>query len=1082
MKRAMPIVCLHLMFVVITQAQSVPGVTNSSTVLQMCTDKWGECCEQNCYPVHNPADLYGKFYKPTGRDRHGCIQSDKNKLDAYLPENPCKGRKYTPTPSQPSMPQSQMNSYLADSVYEAWTSYYASGLFPAFDYAVDIVADDLGYIYVTGYSSDLPYGRLDYLTAKYDTSGTLIWTVRYNGIGNGDDCATALWVDASGNVYVTGESYTGPSTGYDCVTVKYDAAGVEQWVTCYNGQANTVDMGTCLVGDASGNVYVAGVSYCGPSTGYDYVTVKYNAAGVEQWVANYNGPGNGPDCAFALVTDNSGGIYVTGESYGSGTLRDYATIKYDVAGAEQWVARYNGPGNGTDCAIALSLDPSGGIYVTGESYGSGTLRDYATIKYDVAGVEQWIARYDGPASDNDIAINLVVDDSSNIYVFGSTYDPQTWTHKFATVKYNLAGVEQWVALFTDGTNNEAGDIVLDNSGSVYVTGSSRMTYYDRNYVTVKYNTAGTQQWATYYQGSVSGSYDVPTAIAVDNTGNIYVTGKSGPGDVFGFYIAIDYATVKYNSAGVEQWVACYDGPGNSWDKACDIAHDNAGNTYIAGFSVSSGTSADYFTVKYNADGTEQWVAQYNGQINGVDKAYAIAVDETGCVYVTGMSMTDSMTYDYDLCTVKYDAAGTEQWVVNYSGSGIGADMPYDIAVDDSGNVYVTGSAWGLSMAPDYCTIKYNSAGVEQWAALYDGPANSWDESWALAVDEFGNVYVTGIVSTSSFTTDCVTIKYDATGVEQWVATYNGSANDMDCGSDLAVDDAGNVYIAGTSNNGPGFFEDQDCLVIKYNSVGAEQWIAHYNGPSDNQDFTTAIALDDSNNVYATGASYDIIRDLDYLTIKYDNAGVEQWIASFNGGGEDCPGPFCLAINSGNICIAGYSETSGEEYYDYVAVQYNAAGVEQWVMRNSGPGNSFEDYFWPSLGMTVNDAGDVYVTGSSRCMERDYWSIATTIKYIQTSPGVHEEGTSTSSGFVLTQSCPNPFESSTIIRYVLPNACKVALKIYNSLGQEVETLVSDKEPAGVYTVEWSPENLPNGIYFYSLSAGDFTITKKTALLR
>jgi len=103
---------------------------------------------------------------------------------------------------------------------------------------------------------------------------------------------------------------------------------------------------------------------------------------LEQWVARYDGPGNTTDVANALVLDGAGNVYVTGGSEGSGTQDDYATVKYDSNGNQQWAARYNGPpGNANDGANALAVDGSGNVYVTGYSYGSGTGYDYATIKY-----------------------------------------------------------------------------------------------------------------------------------------------------------------------------------------------------------------------------------------------------------------------------------------------------------------------------------------------------------------------------------------------------------------------------------------------------------------------------------------------------------------------------------------------------------------------------------------------------------------------------------------------------------------------------------------------------------------------------
>ena len=255
----------------------------------------------------------------------------------------------------------------------------------------------------------------------------------------------------------------------------------------------------------------------------------------EGWLARYEGPGNLDDSAQAIALDRWGNVYVTGFSDGGGTGYDYATIKYNSAGQKEWVARYNGPGNDGDLAQAIAVDDSGNVYVTGFSVGSGTGFDYATIKYNSAGHEQWAARYNGPGNDFDEGLAIAVDTSGNVYVTGESWDPGTKTD-YATIKYNSAGQEQWVARY-----------------------------------------------------DCSAGIDNAAAIALDSSGNVYVTGDSGSGS--------DYATIKYNPAGQQQWVARYNGPGNDDDGATAIATDNSGNVYVTGFSVGSGVDYDYATIK-----------------------------------------------------------------------------------------------------------------------------------------------------------------------------------------------------------------------------------------------------------------------------------------------------------------------------------------------------------------------------------------------------------------------------------------------------------------------------------------------------
>jgi hypothetical protein len=425
------------------------------------------------------------------------------------------------------------------------------------------------------------------------------------------------------------------------------------WVSRYNGPGNSEDVAYAIAVDGVGNVYVTGRSY-GSGTGFDYATIKYDSFGMEQWVARYNGPGNYHDMAYAIAIDAVDNICVTGWSDGLDTSSDYTTIKYDSLGVEQWVMRYNGPGNGTDVANALTLDAGGNVYVTGYSDGGlGTYYDYATIKYNSSGVEQWIARYDGPRSEYDLANAIAVNSVGNVYVTGRS-DGIGTAYDYATIKYDSLGVEQWVARYDDGSN-----------------------------------------WC-----------DEANAIAVDGVGNVYVTGRSGT--------SRDYATIRYDSLGTEQWVAWYNGPANYVDGACAMALDTAANIYVTGFS--NGLGRDYATIKYDSSGVEQWVARYNGPGNQHDEAFAIAVDIAGNSYVTGYSHGGSGT-DYDYATVRYDTWGVERAVVRYDGPTHNDDFAFAIAVNNQDNVYVTGKSYDTYW--DYATIRYSPLEVEEMIECYD---------------------------------------------------------------------------------------------------------------------------------------------------------------------------------------------------------------------------------------------------------------------------------------------------------------------------------------------------------------------------
>jgi Beta-propeller repeat len=337
--------------------------------------------------------------------------------------------------------------------------------------------------------------------------------------------------------------------------------------------------------DGSGNVYVTGFSVVDVNSHYDCVTIKYNSAGQQQWVARYTAP-SGYAAGLAIALDGSGNVYVAADAAipNDPNTRFCVTIKYNAAGDEQWVAVYDGGMNNNGPA-AIAVDGATNVYVTGNIQSCPAF-DYLTLKYDSAGQERWVARYQGPGTGGDSANAIAVDDSGNVYVTGVSY---TSGISSSTIKYNSAGQQQWVARYDQG-DYAAHALTINSFSNVYVTGGIAAPNGDSDYGTIKYNSARQQQWLALYDGPSANSYDSANAIAVDGAGNVYVTGRSaGPG-IYGYP---DYATVKYDSAGQQQWVARYNGPGDTDDQAVAIAVDTLGNVYVTGTS-----NGDFVTIKY----------------------------------------------------------------------------------------------------------------------------------------------------------------------------------------------------------------------------------------------------------------------------------------------------------------------------------------------------------------------------------------------------------------------------------------------------------------------------------------------------
>jgi len=239
---------------------------------------------------------------------------------------------------------------------------------------------------------------------------------------------------------------------------------------------------------------------------------------------------------------------------------------------------------------------------------------------------------------------------------------------------------------------------------------------------------------------------------------------------------------------------------------------------------------------------------------------------------------------------RYAPAGDvyEAWVARYNGTGNSYDEAIGVAVDNSGNVYVAGTSRGLGTLNDYATIKYDSAGQQQWVALYNDPAHPDEQLNAMTIDASGNVYVTGRSGTNNIPYVCTTIKYDSAGQQQWIARYN--APNGASGQAIAVDSSGNTYVATYGSNQPNTLF---CVTIKYNAAGEQQWVAEYHGGSG-ADEPAAIVVDNAGNVYVTGTT-QICQGSDYLTLKYNSAGQEQWVARYHGPQEPLDAAKAIAL-------------------------------------------------------------------------------------------------------------------------------------------------------------------------------------------
>jgi hypothetical protein len=547
-----------------------------------------------------------------------------------------------------------------------------------------------------------------------------------------------------------------------------------------------------------------------------------------------------------------------------------------------------------------------------------------------------------------------------------------------------------------------------------------------------------------------------------------------------------------NAQITKKWDAKYSGPVHTLYEGRSIALDAAGNSYVAGISRDTNFVEDFTTIKYNANGVQQWVQTYNGPGNDDDEVNCIAVDASGNVYVSGSSKGNNTGWDF--ATIKYNTNGVQQWVQRYTGTGNGinlldSDRLSGMVIDNWGNVYVTGTSYGEipfsdpfdSLGMSFTTIKYDSNGTQKWIRKFNelNTINvGRDYARALAVDNSGNIYVTGqsegMNGPLAFNQECVTIKYNSFGDSLWTRKYVVDPNSIHGISPIAiaVNNSGYVFVTGVCAFS--VLTGGDYFTVKYNSAGDFQWVSMYTGPGNQDDYPTSIAVD-VNDVYVTGMSMGNTGN-DYATVKYNFSGVQQWAQRYNGPGNGVDAANSIKLDaSGYIYVTGSSVRDKSGVMDIATIKYDSFGNQKWIERFNGIENESN----AGYSLALNSLGDVFVTGAHADTLRGAFQ---TIKYSQAGNDVYETSSNVPDYYSLLQNYPNPFNTTTKINFSVPKSGFVTIKVFDVLGREVATLVNENKLAGNYSVQLNAGKLVSGIYFYKFISVENIETRKMILLK
>ncbi|MES2932818.1 MAG: SBBP repeat-containing protein, partial [Pseudomonadota bacterium] len=1009
------------------------------------------------------------------------------------------------------------------------------------------------------------------------------WAKNFNGIDGSVAEITATAVDAAGNTYITG-AFWGSTLAVGAVTLtqigvrdmvvaKFDATGAVLWAKNYGGsEAET--SATAIAVDASGNVYLSGNFRFGSLTTpalsiigtQDAFIVKLDSSGATSWAKNFGGSG-AQNFGQSIAVDAAGSVFLGGYFFGANltapALARYNSggtgyvFKFDTDGTSIWNKRFGGnqgPSGADLTATAIAADAVGNVYLTGY-FGSWNLTNPALIKigdYDVFvfklsaadGSTTWAKNFGGSATEakaNAIAVDAT---GTNIYL-GGTFDSgnlsslgltQIGTGDGFAAKLDASGTMVWAKNFGgSGAYTYGNAIAVDSAGKVYLAG----TLQDANLTTpalsiigrqdafvVKLETNGDTSWAKNY-GGVSAA-TLGNTIAVDSAANVYLGGTfqytnlSNPaltkiGQVDAFAIRLDASGNTSRAASF----GCLTSK-NAYTRIAATAIDAAGNTYITGhlgtdvltlgaITLSKIGASDVFVAKLDASGTVLWAHNYGGA-NG-SGAYAngnaIAVDSAGNVYLGGDILyapftTPPMTQvsGAESFVFKLDTSGTIVWAKNFGGAG--GITAKAIAVDGTGNVYLGGAASGNLTNPvltvigyqDAYVFKLNPSGTTVWAKNFGGSGASAMGN-ALAVSANGTVYLSGN-SSANLTTPALTaignqdafaFKIDASGVIIWAKNFGGSGAIAE-GNGIAIDSSGNAYLTGNSDASMSTpvltkIGVQDAFAIKLDAInGTSTWSQNFGGNGATATGRN-IAVDSVGNAYLGGdfqnaslsaPALTAIGVLDAMVIKLDTSSGNLISSKSYGGSLAMTYGYGLAVGSaGDIYLGGRFTSAdlttpaltligGQDAFILKeatspaapTISSVSAGNQQVTVTFAAPTGNGGDAI-SGYTVTSNPAGGVDSNAGSTSLSHLITGLTNGVAYTFTVTATNGVGAGTPSA-ASTSVMPNPPTTTSVTSSANPSA----------FGQSVTftAVVSGNVPHGTVTFKDGSTVLCNNLSLFS----------------
>ncbi|HOS47407.1 MAG TPA: T9SS type A sorting domain-containing protein [Bacteroidia bacterium] len=855
------------------------------------------------------------------------------------------------------------------------------------------------------------------------------WSRTFNARGKCSDRIQKIKVTNSGDIIVAGSS-SGHRGFPDAYAMRYSAIGDTMWTYRYDGSAISDDYAYAMAVDANENVYLTGKSRAA-STGWDeMITIKLNAAGVQQWVVRYSPTGGGDSQGNAIEVDNTGNVYVAGWFDPPSSGKDWLVIKYNANGVPQFTNIVNSTLNGDDEAFDLALAPNGNLSVCGYLYNNvaGGYINAAVKQYTSTGILVWEDTYTNPNFVGaDQAMKLKYNSAGELIVAGETNNASNFNRDPFLISYNSTGVRNWSLIVPDsaGADVMVQDMKLDQNDNILIS-----SYDYGSFITSKVSSAGVFSWRKRWRGPVNNSYDTPFELGIDANGSVYTIGRGiYPGIAYyGNQGADDFVISKLSSNGDSLWTYRANRPAtSSMGFAIFVKGDKV---YGGGFTCdTAATDENLFTVILDTAGVVQnrWI--YNGLGDAITQGQFVRTDAQNNVYCAA---TVDRLYQggMDVAVVKYNSAGTLLWESYYSTPGFKNDTLTGMVLDINGNPILSISSDTSAVASGYkmSLVKMDSNGNFIDTTWYFAPVSGnafandmkvrtdnsvvvsgksgngrgllvkWDNQfnfeWALTIDStqfvpsainqialFANddIAIAGFIQPGSGTTSTMVVhRYDGNGQLIWASTID-SVNVSDDAKGIAIDNAGNVAVTGASGS-------TTAIVKLEGSTGSQLWRTIYN-PTVPSEYGVKTAFTPIGDVAIICRGYTGFVSQYHIAQFNGTTGSLQWAKVYNQAASDREPKQLLVDPSGRVVTAGYEIVTGSTNFNYVINGYSSTGTQLFVNTYTSPSNN------PDIlnCLTSDSQGNYLVTGQSALdFMNNYLYRMVTIKYGSAVTGIEDE--------------------------------------------------------------------------------------------